>query len=412
MPAKRDHTSTDTFDVLVAGGGVAGLSCAYAAARSGRSVCLVDRGELGAATTRVAAGMLAPVTEADPGERAVLELGLGASRRWPDFARELERTSGQGVGLRRTGSLVVARDRDEAEALDRVRALGAELGVTMERLLPSRARRLEPALAPTVRLALHAPEDHSADPRLLAGALAEAARRAGAVLRTGEEVAGVVADAGGVDGLRLASGAVLHAIDTVLATGAWSANLPGLPGGARVPVRPVKGQLLRLRDREGPGLLERTVRFAGGYLVPRGDGRYVLGATQEERGFDTQVTAGGMYELLRDAGELVPGVLELEIEEALAGLRPTTPDNAPVFGRPDGVEGLVWATGHHRNGILLAPVTGELVVRALDGHPPPPALAPARFAQAPANLEDLSPRSGRASAGERFLTPMCGFVEQ
>jgi len=398
MPAKRDHTSTDTFDVLVAGGGVAGLSCAYAAACGGRSVCLVDRGELGAATTHVAAGMLAPVTEADPGERALLELGLEAARLWPSFAGRLERASGQRVGLRRTGALVVARDRDEAEALDRVRALGADLGVEMERLLPSRARRLEPALAPTVRLALHAPEDHSADPRLLVGALAEGARRAGAVLRTREEVVGVVADAGRVGGLLLASGGVLRATDTVLATGAWSATLPGLPDGARVPVRPVKGQLLRLRDREGPGLLERTVRFAGGYLVPRGDGRYVLGATQEERGFDTQVTAGAVYELLRDAGELVPGVLELEIEEALAGLRPTTPDNAPVLGRPDGVGGLVWATGHHRNGILLAPVTGDLVVRALDGQAPPRAFAPARFAAARAEGEALGPRSERSLA--------------
>ncbi|HEV2754023.1 MAG TPA: glycine oxidase ThiO [Solirubrobacteraceae bacterium] len=412
MPAKRDHTPTDTFDVLVAGGGVAGLSCAYAAACSGRSVCLVDRGELGAATTRVAAGMLAPVTEADPGERALLELGLVAARRWPDFAQELERASDQAVGLRTTGALVVARDRDEAEALDRVRALGAGLGVRLERLLPSRARRLEPALAPTVRLALHAPEDHSTDPRLLVAALAEAARRAGAVLRTGEEVAGVVADAGRVSGLHLSSGAVLHATDTVLATGAWSATLAGLPDAARVPVRPLKGQLLRLRDREGAGLLERTVRFAGGYLVPRGDGRYVLGATQEDRGFDTQVTAGGVYELLRDAVELVPGVLELEVEEALAGLRPTTPDNAPVLGRPEGVEGLVWATGHHRNGILLAPVTGELVVRALDGYAPPPAFAPARFVDAPANVEVIGPRSGRASRSERSLTPMCEFSEQ
>ncbi|MCP9489550.1 MAG: glycine oxidase ThiO [Solirubrobacteraceae bacterium MAG38_C4-C5] len=399
MPAKRDHTPTDTFDVLVAGGGVAGLVAAWRAAQAGRAVCLVDRGELGAGASHVAAGMLAPVTEADPREPALLELGLEAAWRWPGFAEELESAAGMGVALRRTGSLVVARDRDEAEALDRVREVAAGLGVTMERLLPSAARRLEPALAPTVRLALHAPDDHSVDPRLITAALAEAARRAGAVLRCGEEVGEALIDGAVVSngreptadgdrpritGLRLTSGERLTATDTVVALGAWAGDLPGLPSAARVPMRPVKGQLLRLRDPEGPGLIERTVRFEGGYLVPRADGRYVLGATQEERGFDTTVTAGGLYELLRDASELVPGVLELELEEAIAGLRPATPDNAPVLGRPRGVDGLIWAGGHHRNGVLLAPVTGDAVLRALDGEPAAPAFAPARFAHADA----------------------------
>jgi glycine oxidase len=381
MPAKRDHTSTDTFDVLVAGGGVAGLVAAWRAAQAGRSVCLVDRGELGAGASYVAAGMLAPVTEADPREPALLELGLEAARRWPGFAAELEALTGEDVALRRTGSLVVARDRDEAEALDRVRAVAGRLGVEMERLLPSAARRLEPALAPTVRLALHAPEDHSVDPRLVTAALAEAARREGAVLRPGEEVAEVLAGDQRVTGLRLTSGEHLTATDTVVAAGAWAGDLPGLPAPARVPLRPVKGQLLRLRDPDGPGLLDRTVRFEGGYLVPRTDGRYVLGATQEERGFDTTITAGGLYELLRDASELVPGVLELVVEETIAALRPATPDNAPVLGRPEGVDGLIWAGGHHRNGILLAPVTGDAVLRALDGEPATPAFAPARFAR-------------------------------
>lgn len=380
MPAKRDHISTDTFDVLVAGGGVAGLVAAWRAAQAGRSVCLVDRGALGAGATYVAAGMLAPVTEADPREPALLGLGLEAAQRWPGFAEELETVAGLGVALMRTGSLVVARDRDEAEALDRVREVAGGLGVEMERLLPSAARRLEPALAPTIRLALHAPDDHSVDPRLVTTALAEAARRAGAVLRPGEEIVELLVDGSRVTGLGLASGERLAAPDTVLALGAWSGELPGLPADARVPLRPVKGQLLRLRDPDGPGLLQRTVRFEGGYLVPRADGRYVLGATQEERGFDTAVTAGGLYELLRDAGELVPGVLELEVEETIAGLRPAAPDNAPVLGRPEGVEGLIWAGGHHRNGVLLAPVTGDAVLRALDGEPAAPTFAPARFA--------------------------------
>ncbi len=220
----------------------------------------------------------------------------------------------------------------------------------------------------------------------------------------------MLADGPGVTGLRLASGERLAGTDTVLAMGAWAGEVPGLPASARVPVRPVKGQLLRLRDPDGPGLLGRTVRFEGGYIVPRADGRYVLGATQEERGFDTAITAGALYELLRDASELVPGVLELELEEALAGLRPATPDNAPVLGRPEGVDGLIWAGGHHRNGILLAPVTGDAVLRALDGEPPAPAFAPARFTRT--REEALAPRSGRVSASERSLTPVCEVSEQ
>jgi glycine oxidase len=144
-------------------------------------------------------------------------------------------------------------------------------------------------------------------------------------------------------------------------------------------VRPVKGQILRLRDPAGPGLLERVVRFDGGYLVPRGDGRYVLGGTVEERGFDTSVTAGAAYELLRDASEVVPGVLELEIEEHVAGLRPGTPDNAPLLGA--GADGVVWATGHFRNGVLLAPVTAELLAAELAGEGRDHDFGPERFAR-------------------------------
>jgi glycine oxidase len=167
----------------------------------------------------------------------------------------------------------------------------------------------------------------------------------------------------------------------VVAAGVNVARLD-MPEHARVPVRPVKGQVLRLRDPNGPGLIERTVRREAIYLVPRGDGRYVLGATMEERGWDTTPTAGGVYELLRDLSELVPGIFELEIEELIAGLRPATPDNVPAIG-PGALDGLVWATGHFRNGILLTPVTADLVAGVLNGEPLPDWAAPAdprRFA--------------------------------
>ncbi|MEY2513285.1 MAG: glycine oxidase [bacterium] len=369
-------------DVVVIGGGVIGLAVAWRAAQRGASVCVLERGVLGGGASHVAAGMLAPVTEADPGELALLELGLSSALMWPAFAAELAEASGTDPGLRRCGALVVARDRDEAEALERELALRRELNLDVWRLLPSAARRCEPALTPTIRLALEIPGDHAADPRATVIALAEASRRTGVALYTETAVERINLEGAKITGVRLAGGAVVATEQVVVAAGAWSGAVGGLPDAARFPLRPVKGQIMRLRDPAGPGLLERIVRFEGGYLVPRGDGRYVLGATTEERGFDTSVTAGGLYELLRDAGELVPGIHELIVDELAAGLRPATPDNAPVFGRCADVEGLVWATGHHRNGILLAPVTAEIVAAALDGADVPQAFSAARFAPA------------------------------
>jgi glycine oxidase len=350
---------------------------AWRARARGLTVCVLDRGELGGGTSNVAAGMLAPISEADAGERALLQLGLDSARRWPAFAAELEEASGLGVDLRPHGTLLVARDRDEAEWLDRELELRRRFELGAERLLPSQARRLESALAPTLRLALDVPDDHAVDPRLTVAALAAAAERAGAVLRAGAEVADVRPG----EGVALAGGELVAAGQVVLAAGPWSGALPGLPEDVRVPVRPVKGQSLRLRDRAGPGLVERVVRWDGGYLVPRSDGRYVLGATVEERGFDTSITAGAVHDLLRDGAELVPGVLELEVEELIAGLRPGTPDNVPVIGRSPVAPALVWATGHYRNGALLAPVTADLVVAALCGEGDiDPAYGPQRFA--------------------------------
>ncbi len=333
---------------------------AWRARARGLSVVVLERDDLGAGTSRVAAGMLAPVAEAEAGERPLLALGLESAQRWPAFADELRDASGLDLDYRACGTLMVARDRDEAEALERERDLRQRLGLRVERVLPSAARRLEPALAPTLRGALDLPDDHVVDPRLVCAALARAAERAGAVLRTGVEV----------DDL-----AALPAEQVVVAAGPWSGAF-----GAEARVRPVKGQSLRLRDPAGPGLVQRVLRWDGGYLAPRGDGRYVLGATSEERGFDTAMTGLGVYELLRDASELVPGVLELEIEEVLAGLRPGTPDNAPILGRSQDDPRIVWATGHYRNGVLLAPVTADIVVAELAGEPVDHAFGPARFA--------------------------------
>jgi glycine oxidase len=376
------HPYPDRHDVVVLGGGAIGLAVAWRAAQRGLTVALVERGDLGRGASHVAAGMLAPVSEADAGERELLELGLRSAAAWPAFAAELAEASGKDLGYRTTGTLVLARDGDEAEALERELTLREHLGLRVERLLPSAARRLEPALAPTLRAAFLAPDDHTVDPRRLTAALVVAAARAGVEYRVGQEVSAVLPG----EGVEIEGRQVVEAPQIVVAGGAWSSGLPGLPA---VPVRPVKGQTLRLRGRAGePPLLERPVRYEGGYLVPRAvtdasaGVEVVLGATVEEQGFDTTLTAGGVYELLRDAAELVPGVLELEIGELLAGLRPGTPDNAPLLGEHDGV---TYATGHHRNGVLLTPVTAELVAAHLAGASAiPTAFAPGRFARAAA----------------------------
>jgi glycine oxidase len=365
-----------SFDVIVVGGGVIGLAAAWRLAQRRLRVAVLERDEPGSGTSRVAAGMLAPIAEADPAEQPLLRLGVESAAIYPSFVAELRDASGVDPGYLACGSLLTARDRDEAESLERELELRAALDLPVTRLLSGQARRLEPALAPSFRLALDVPDDHAVDPRRLVAALAAAVTRAGGELRSGAEAVAVARNE-----VTLADGSFIHAEHIVIAAGPWSGRIAGLPEDARIPIRPVKGQIMRLHDPAGPGLLTRVLRMRPGYVVPRGDGRYVLGATMEERGFDTTVTAGAVYELLRDAIELVPGLSELVIDELAAGLRPATPDNAPVIG-PGAVPGLHWATGHYRNGVLLAPITAAMVVASVLGEPVPAEFAPERFSTA------------------------------
>lgn len=319
--------------VSVIGGGVIGLASAWRLAQRGIDVTVFDPAP-GSGASRVAAGMLAPVTEVAFGEEDVLVRNLESARRYPSFAAELEAFTGKSTGYHPSGTLVVARDNDDLAALERLASFQRELGLEVTKLRAGLCRELEPGLAPGVRGGLLVAGDHQVDPRALVDALLDGCRRLGVRL-VAERVDELPTDADIV----------------VVAAGCWSGNIAGVD----VNVRPVKGQLLRLRGKPG---VERNIRGVDVYIVPRPDGEVIVGATVEERGFDTTVTAGAIHDLLRDAIELVPDIAELEIAEVCAGLRPTTPDNAALIERRGDV---VIATGHHRNGVLLTPLTADLV---------------------------------------------------
>ncbi|WP_328401628.1 glycine oxidase ThiO [Streptomyces sp. NBC_00390] len=375
-------------DVLVIGGGIIGLVTAWRAAQRGLRVTVADP-QPGRGAAQVAAGMLAAVTELHYGEQTLLALNLESARRYPAFVAEIEDAAGERVGYRACGTLAVALDSDDRAHLRELHALQRRSGLDSQWLTGRECRRLEPMLAPGVRGGLRVDGDHQVDPRRLAAALLKACERAGVELRrTWAERLVVVGDR--AVGATLADGSELGADQVVLAGGSLSGRLAGVPDDVLPPVRPVKGQVLRLTvPRAYAPFLSRTVRAvvrgSHVYLVPREDGELVVGATSEELGWDTTVTAGGVYELLRDAHELVPGITELPLTETLAGLRPGSPDNAPLLG-PTALPGLLLATGHHRNGVLLTPVTGDALSAALtDGELPHEArpFTPRRFSPVP-----------------------------
>jgi glycine oxidase len=367
-------------DVVVVGGGAIGLAIAWRAAQAGLSVTVVDDAP-GRGASWAAAGMLAPVTEAHYGEDRLLRLNLAGQRRWPSFALELAEATGLQTGYRETGTLVVARDADDNAALGDLFAHQRALGLEVERLRGRECRALEAALSPRIRGGILVRGDHQVDNRALVGALQTAAERAGVSLLRARAAA-VLTAGDRACGVRTDGGVTLPAGTVVLAAGHASARVAGLPPGALPPVRPVKGQLLHLRALPGAPLPERNVRGLDVYLVPRGDGRLVVGATVEERGEDLTVTAGAVLELLRAAEELLPAVAEYTLVETVAGLRPGSPDNAPLIGATV-LAGLLVASGHYRNGILLTPITADGVAALLTGGEPPEELAffsPQRFA--------------------------------
>ena len=375
VPLRRARSADDggrkDVDAVIVGAGTIGLACAWRAARRGVRVRVLERDRPGAGATHVAAGMLAPVGEANWGEDALVQIALASARSWPAFAAELERESALASGYEPRGALHVALDRDEAEDLRRRFELMTSLEMGCQWMRPRGCRELEPGLSPGVTAGVHLPGESAVDPRLLVPALVAAVDAAGGEIVTDAEVVGALLEGGRIVGVATADGREHRADRVVLAAGAWSGASGWLPAPARPPVRPVKGQLLVLRGSGEHPVATRIVTTERVYLVPRADGRLIVGATVEERGFDLQVTAGGVHELLREAHRTLPDIGELELAEALAGLRPGTPDNAPLVG-PGALDGLLLATGHHRNGILLTPFSADAIAALLAGDPLPP----------------------------------------
>jgi glycine oxidase len=301
--------------------------------------------------------MLAAGIEAEPTEEKLFDLGRYSQSLWPDFAHELESCSGLSIGYDPTGTLMCAFNRDQTLQLRRGVEFQSRLGGRFEWLPGAAARDLEPALAPTLVAAVFSPGDHQVDNRLLGTALIEAFQRAGGCLRTGVPVS--VQRSNGRTAVH--DGSELQEFDRVIvAAGAWSGEIDGLAGTERPPVRPIKGQMLSLQMELAHPLVRHVIWGGTSYLVPRADGRLIVGATTEERGFDHSITAGGVLALLDDAWRTLPAIEELPIGEIWAGTRPGSPDDMPILG-PGATGELLFATGHHRNGILLTPATAELM---------------------------------------------------
>src|SRR5215468_3209151 len=372
--------SAHSRNVVIVGAGVIGLGIAWRLAQRGATVTVFDKGAAGAGASHAAAGTLAANVEAEPGEEALVMLGRRAQAAWPQFAAEVEEASGIAVDLQREGTLVVAPTADDAARLRHQLEFQQGLGLPVEWMSGRDARRREPHLGQMAG-AVFSPQDHQVDNRKLAAALRAAAEAAGALIREYTAVQDVLATHDRVMGIRLADGTDVTADAVVIAAGAWSRAIGGIAPPLRPPVRPIKGQMLALQMDASAPLIRHVVWAPNVYLVPRLDGRLLVGATVEEKGFDTTLTAGGVLALLEAAWRAVPAIEELPLGEMWVGHRPGSRDDAPILGAGP-VEGLFYATGHHRNGILLAPVTASAMARLIVDHEVDAAIRPfgmARF---------------------------------
>jgi len=344
--------------IAIIGGGICGLSIGWYLAKAGQAVTILERGQAGHGATWAAAGMLTPWSFIGSDEEPVFQLHLASHAMWPDFGHALESTTGVAIDYRTEGRLFIILDHEDARGLRTRYEFNRKLGLSLEWLSGDEARRREPHLASTVTDAVFMPTGHVVDNRKVVMALQKAFRMAGGILREQSKVVEIVIERNRVQGVRLAN--EFLAVETVvLAAGVWSRDIPGLPRTVRPPVRPIKGQMLALQMPPESPLLEHMVTGQV-YIIPRSDGRLLVGATIEEKGFDSHVTAGAIFEMLAQARRILPAIDNLPLIETWAGLRPASDDEAPILGTTR-VDGLIVATGHFRHGILLAPITGQAI---------------------------------------------------
>lgn len=362
------------YDVAVIGGGVIGCAAARALADAGLRVVVIDRGEPGREASAAAAGLLAPQYESEGTGDPFFDFCHRSRALYPDFVGALREETGIDSELRRDGMLVLPLTREEESDLEDRFERQRRAGLSVERIDRDRLQALEPLVNPDVAWALFLPEEAQVDNVRLCRALVRSLELRDVALRTGDPVLGVVVRDGRVRGLELASGERVQTDRVLLAAGAWSGTLAGLP--RELPVRPARGQMLEFRGPRAPRRILAVPR--GGYIVPRLDGRLIVGSTEEEVGFDPSVTAGGIADILGRALRLAPDLRHALLTAAWAGLRPGTPDGRPVLGSDPEIRGLLYATGHHRNGILLAPLTGQIVAELVRGHAPALDLEPFR----------------------------------
>ncbi len=342
-----------SVDVAVIGAGVIGLSIAWRLALRGLAVAVFERATAGAGASLAATGMLAAAAEHEPGPHDLLGLALESQRQWPQFRGELEAQSSYDIDFRDSGTLVVALGRDEVERLRFRYDLHRRCGLATYWLGGAEVRAREPALRPSVAAGLYCADDHQVDPPRVMAALRAAFARAGGRLIERCEVAAVDLEGGRAVGVLTDAGRC-RASNVVVTAGAWSGSV--LPAGISMPVRPLKGQALALRTTPETGTLAHIVWTEQIHMAPKGDGRLIIGATVEERGFDHTITAGALYALLEGARRAFPSIEEMALDGVWTGWRPSSIDDAPILGATP-VPGLAIATGHHRNGYLLAPTT-------------------------------------------------------
>ncbi|MCB0713980.1 MAG: glycine oxidase ThiO [Ignavibacteriae bacterium] len=348
-------------DVCIVGGGIAGLTLARALTLRGGTVCVVDRGKIGGGTSSVAAGMLAPMVEARLQEREVVEFGCEALRFWREFAGMIEREAEMEIDYRQEGTLVVAVERDHIGIINHLHDEQRELGLPVESLSGYECRKLESYLSPTVSEGFFSTSDHQVDNRLLLRGLRRICEVQG--VRIVEDAGEVTLEQGVGGWIVTAENESISARRVVVATGASLAIFRSLqPKLARL-IRPVKGQILRLDQSEMP-LLQHVVRTPDVYFAPKSDGTLIVGASSEDRGFDSAVRLGPLYETLQAAWETIPALYELPVVESAVGFRPASLDHAPLLGETS-LEGVYLATGYYRHGILFAPLAAELIAEEI-----------------------------------------------